>query len=187
MNMPDTASSEEEKQSKREKKAFDEDESNEQSQSSAAYVTGPQSSCTSEEEIMSKASWKAVVAANTTEPMPRRKTNEAQQKRKREKKRRDDMSEALNGLSELVFQIDPFLASGRSESLGKAGPVRDNTGIEREKTSVTTRTELIHYSTTLIKNLHDENQRKGEIIAKQAQTIASMKLVDADTSSKNVT
>lgn len=90
----------------------------------------------------------------------------SQQKRKREKKRRDELSEALHDLSELVFAVDPALKSGRSESLTKSGQ-------EMEKKSVTTRTELIRYSTELIRRLHDENERKDKIISEQAAALAT--------------
>eukprot|EP00546_Thalassionema_frauenfeldii_P017968 CAMPEP_0178898946 /NCGR_PEP_ID=MMETSP0786-20121207/2621_1 /TAXON_ID=186022 /ORGANISM="Thalassionema frauenfeldii, Strain CCMP 1798" /LENGTH=118 /DNA_ID=CAMNT_0020569737 /DNA_START=148 /DNA_END=501 /DNA_ORIENTATION=- len=93
-------------------------------------------------------------------------TTLSQQKRKREKKRRDELSEALNELSELVFKVDPDLKSGRSEYLTKSGQ-------EAEKKSITTRTELIRYSTELIRRLHGENERKDKIISEQAAALAT--------------
>jgi hypothetical protein len=53
-------------------------------------------------------------------PPPAKKSaaTSAEHKRNREKQRRSELNETLDDLSELVFQIDPSLRSGRAEVVG---------------------------------------------------------------------
>ena len=96
-------------------------------------------------------------------PPPPKKSaaTSAEQKRNREKQRRSELNETLDDLSELVFQIDPSLRSGRAEVVGMEDRRVLSTG---RKNTITNRTELIQCTVRLLKRIHSENQQKDQII-----------------------
>lgn len=101
-------------------------------------------------------------------PPPAKKSaaTSAEHKRNREKQRRSELNETLDDLSELVFQIDPSLRSGRAEVVGDEDQRMMSAG---RKNTITNRTELIQCTVRLLKRIHAENQRKDQVIADLGQ------------------
>ena len=102
-----------------------------------------------------------------TAPMPpppkKSAATSAEHKRNREKQRRSELNETLDDLSELVFQIDPALRSGRAaEEVGMEDQQLISAG---RKNTITNRTELIQCTVRLLKRIHAQNQEKDKIIA----------------------
>ena len=102
-------------------------------------------------------------------PPPPKKSaaTSAEHKRNREKQRRSELNETLDDLSELVFQIDPSLRSGRAEVVGDEDHRMMSAG---RKNTITNRTELIQCTVRLLKRIHAENQRKDQVIADLGHT-----------------
>lgn len=97
-------------------------------------------------------------------PPPPKKSaaTSAEHKRNREKQRRSELNETLDDLSELVFQIDPALRSGRAEEVAIEDQRMMSPG---RKNTITNRTELIQCTVRLLKRIHAQNQQKDKIIA----------------------
>ncbi len=97
-------------------------------------------------------------------PPPPKKSaaTSAEHKRNREKQRRSELNETLDDLSELVFQIDPALRSGRAEEVAHEDQRMMSPG---RKNTITNRTELIQCTVRLLKRIHAQNQQKDKIIA----------------------
>jgi hypothetical protein len=87
----------------------------------------------------------------------------AEYKRNREKQRRSELNDSLDDLSDLVFQIDPSLKSGRDEAVGNDS-VEDHKKSIGGKSTITNRTELIQCTVRLLRRIHSENQQKDTII-----------------------
>jgi hypothetical protein len=94
----------------------------------------------------------------------------AEQKRDREKRRRSELNETLDDLSDLVFQIDPGLTSGRVEGIVDMDDSDDK--VSRTNT-VTNRTELIRRTVRLLKRIYTENQEKEKTISNLRRIISS--------------
>ena len=95
-------------------------------------------------------------------PLKKSAATSAEHKRNREKQRRSELNETLDDLSELVFQIDPSLRSGRAEVVGDEDQRMMSAG---RKNTITNRTELIQCTVRLLKRIHADNQRKDQVIA----------------------
>ena len=95
----------------------------------------------------------------------------AEQKRNREKLRRSELNESLDDLSELVFQIDPSIRSGRAEEVGMED---QQSASSLRKNTITNRTELIQCTVRLLKRIHAQNQEKDKRIADLQQAHPQM-------------
>lgn len=111
----------------------------------------------------------ASVAASASKSGKPSQATAAAQKRDREKRRRGELNETLDDLSELVFEIDPSLMSGRAEVVGMQA---DKLVTSARKNTITNRTELIQCTVRLLTRLHTEIQQKDQIIAELRRGVA---------------
>jgi len=112
---------------------------------------------------------------NSSNDISRKRAIAAEQKAGREKLRRSELNENLGELSEILFEIEPSLRSGRRNIDTGAynhNALSHNMTSSSKDFAVTNRIELIKHSVQLLRRLHQENQEKDIMIKKLNTTVS---------------